>query len=310
MNQPLELTVMMYHYVRDPGDAAEAGSGIPGMSVGAFESQLDDLSKQHTFVTWSDVHMALQEDKPLPDSACLLTFDDGVCDHYLNVFRILRGRGVSGLFFVMDGKDRAGLVLAHKIHFLLAKVGVAGLRDALWEKLNSPQRERFMQAENKYRLKYPPISQDGQINLLKSVLQRDLSPEVDTLLSDLFETHVGSEHEIARNYYLNSEQIREMVAGGMHFGGHSRTHPWFDWINAEARALEIGASAEWLQQIEPGPWAFAYPYGGLAEDAPHLLREHGFVAAFTTQTQHRHPDPYYIGRLDGEELALEGQGDD
>jgi peptidoglycan/xylan/chitin deacetylase (PgdA/CDA1 family) len=96
----------------------------------------------------------------------------------------------------------------------------------------------------------------------------------------------------------------------MHFGGHSRTHPWFDWIHAEARALEIDASAKWLQQIEPGPWAFAYPYGGLAEDAPHLLREHGFIAAFTTQTQLRHPDPYYIGRLDGEELALEGQGDD
>lgn len=310
MNSPLQLTVMMYHYVRDPGDESEAGSGIPGMSVKAFELQLDELAKQHTLVTWSDVRMALQQDKPLPGSACLLTFDDGVRDHYINVFRILRGRGLSGLFFIIDGNDRSGLVLAHKIHFLLAKVGMARLRDTIWEKLDSPQRERFTQAENKYRLKYPPISQDGQINLLKAVLQRDLSPEVDTLLSDLFETHVGSEHETAQNYYLNSEQIREMAAGGMHFGGHSRNHPWFDWINSEARTSEIKASAEWLQHFEPKPWAFAYPYGGLAEDAPHLLKAHGFLAAFTTQTQLCHPDPYYIGRLDGEELALEGQGDD
>ena len=310
MKAPLELTVMMYHYVRDPGDESEAGSGIPGMSVNAFESQLDELSKQHTFVTWPDVRMALQEDMTLPDSACLLTFDDGVRDHYLNVFRILRSRDISGLFFIMDGKDRAGLVLAHKIHFLLAKVGVTGLGDAIWQQLNASQRERFTLAENEYRSKYPPISQDGQINLLKAVLQRDLSPEVDTLLSDLFETHVGSEHETARIYYLNSEQIREMSAAGMHFGGHSRHHPWFDWIDSEARTSEIKASAEWLQQFEPEPWAFAYPYGGLSEDAPHLLRENGFVAAFTTRTQLRHLDPYYIGRLDGEELALEGQGDD
>ena len=63
-----------------------------------------------------------------------------------------------------------------------------------------------------------------------------------------------------------------MAAGGMHFGGHSHSHPWFDWIDAEARAAEIKASAEWLQQIEPGPWAFAYPYGGLSEDSPHLLK--------------------------------------
>ena len=98
MKNPLELTVMMYHYVRDPGDDAEAGSGIPGMSVKVFESQLDELSKRHTFVTWPDVRAALQEDKALPGSACLLTFDDGVRDHYVNVFRILRERGLSGCF--------------------------------------------------------------------------------------------------------------------------------------------------------------------------------------------------------------------
>lgn len=310
MNNPLELTAMMYHYVRDRGDDAEAGSGIPGMSVRVFEVQLDELSKQHTFITWSDVRAALQEDKPLPSSACLLTFDDGVRDHYVNVFKVLHDRGLSGLFFVMDRSTREGLILAHKIHFLLAKLDLTGLREAIWEKLDSSQRERFTQAENKYQLKYPPISRDGQINLLKAVLQRNLSADVDTILSELFETHVGSEKETAQKYYLNEEQIREMIAGGMHFGGHSRNHPWFDWIDAETRSNEIKASAQWLQNFQPGPWAFAYPYGGLAEDAPHLLKEHGFVAAFTTHEQFHHTDPYYIGRLDGEELAIEGQGND
>src|ERR1044071_5968261 len=99
MNGPLYVTVRMYHYIRDPGDAAEAGSGIPGMSVKTFETQLDELAARHTFVTWSDVRMALREEKPLPSSACLLTFDDGVCDHYFNAFRILHQRNLSGLFF-------------------------------------------------------------------------------------------------------------------------------------------------------------------------------------------------------------------
>ena len=30
------------------------------------------------------------------------------------------------------------------------------------------------------------------------------------------------------------------------------------------------------------------------------------MAAFTTQTQLRHTDPYFIGRLDGEEMAQDG----
>ncbi len=306
MNHPLDLTVMMYHYVRDLGDAAEAGSGIPGMSVKTFEAQLDQLSRQHTFVTWPDVYMALQEKKPLPSSACLLTFDDGVCDHYLNAFRVLHQRNLSGLFFIMDRCEKEGFILAHKIHFLLAKLGLPGLHEAIWEKLNPLQREQFKQAEKRYQLKYPPISLDKRINLLKAVLQRDLSTEVDPVLSELFEIHVGSEKETAQHYYLNLEQIHEMILGGMHVGGHSRNHPWFDWIDAEARSAEIKASADWIRRFEPGPWAFAYPYGGLADDSPTLLKEHGFIAAFTTQTQLRHTNPYFIGRLDGEEMAQDG----
>lgn len=307
MKQPLELTVMMYHYVRDRGDEAEAGTGIPGMTVQAFETQLDELSKQHTFVAWPDVRGALQEGKPLPSSACLLTFDDGVLDHYINVYKILHRRKLSGLFFAMSRCEDAGLTLPHKIHFLLAKLGLTGLRDEIWEKSSPEQKERFSQAEKKYQLKYPPISIDKRINLLKAVLQRELSMEVDIVLSELFEMHVGSEKEIARNYYLTPEQIREMSAGGMNFGGHSRNHPWFDWIDANTRASEIKASAEWLQDFEKGPWAFAYPYGGLSEDSPDLLNQHGFIASFTTKTQLRHSDPYFIGRLDGEEFTHDGQ---
>jgi peptidoglycan/xylan/chitin deacetylase (PgdA/CDA1 family) len=303
MNHPLDLTVMMYHYIRDPGDHAEQGSGIPGMSVQAFEAQLDSLSKQHTFITWPDMRSSLQENKPLPPSACLLTFDDGLCDHYINVFEILRHRNLSGLFFVLDRFEEHGLVLAHKIHFLLAKLHLPGLRKALWERLDPLQRKRFSHVEHHYQLQHSHTTMDGEINVLKAVLQRDFSSEINTLLSDLFDIYIGSENEAAQNYYLNLEQIHEMHAAGMHFGGHSRNHPWFDWIDLETRTAEIKASAAWLRQIEHAPWAFAYPYGGLSGDSPELLRKHGFVAAFTTKDQLRHSDPFFIGRLDGEEVT-------
>ncbi|HJR80428.1 MAG TPA: polysaccharide deacetylase family protein [Anaerolineales bacterium] len=308
MNPPLELTVIMYHYIRDRGDTADNGSGIPGMPVHAFEAQLDELSRQHTFVTWQEVRMALQGERDLPKSACLLTFDDGLRDHYLNAFKVLQDRKLSGLFFVLDRLKEEGLVLGHKIHFLLAHLGFTEFRASIWETLNSVQREQLMRAEERYQQMYPPASLDGEINRLKAVLQRDVSAETNPVLSDLFEKYIGSETETARSYYLSMDQIREMSAGGMHFGGHSRTHPWFDWIGAEQREVEIKASAAWLSQIEPGPWAFAYPYGGLCDDAPELLSKNGFIAAFTTQTQFQHTNPYFIGRLDGEELASEGQG--
>ena len=303
MKQPLELTVMMYHYVRDSGDSAEAGSNIPGLSVLDFTTQLDELSRQHTLVAWPDVRAALEEDKSLPSSACLLTFDDGVCDHYLNVFKILRERNLSGLFFSMARTGSKGLTLPHKIHFLLARLGLDKLRTVIWGILDAAHQQKFTQAEQYYGQKYSAATPEARINLLKAVLQRDLSLEVDQLLSNLFEEYVGSERETAQQYYLNLQQIREMASNGMHFGGHSYSHPWFDWIDSDSLNSEISASAEWLRQIEPGPWAFAYPYGGLNAEAPKLFRAHGFVAAFTTQTQINHIDPYFIGRLDGEEVA-------
>ena len=213
MNRALDLTVMMYHYIRDEGDDAEMGSGIPGMAVRAFEmQQLDALSRQHTFVTWPQVCLALQADQPLPDFACLLTFDDGIRDHYVNVFKVLRERNLSGLFFALARQEDEELTLAHRIHFLLAKLGLLRFRDAIWETLNSEQRRQYTEAEKRYQRNSLPNSVESQINLLKAVLQRELSNEINGLLSELFETYIGLEQEIARSYYLkrgsNSRNVR------------------------------------------------------------------------------------------------------
>ena len=298
--KPFSLTVVMYHYVRDPGDRAEAGSGIPGLPLTHFESQLDDLTQQYAMIAWPDLRDFLLDHKPLPPRACLLTFDDGVRDHYLNVFPLLRARGLSGLFFALAREPGAGLALGHKIHFLLARMGLAGLRAAVWDRLKPARWEAFSTAEAHYR-----AAVSSEVDLLKAVLQRDLSAEAEGILSQLIAEHLGDETRTAAGYYLTPEQIAEMRAGGMHFGGHSRSHPWFDWVSGDEQAEEIRASARWLSAIEPGPWPFAYPYGGFSPRSAELLRASHFVAAFTTIRQVEHADPFFIGRLDGEALSAE-----
>src|SRR5439155_23013204 len=103
------LTAMMYHYVRDPGDAAEAGSGIPGLAVRQFEVQLDYLAREYEMLAWQEVKDYLALNRALPPRACLLTFDDGLSDHYLNVYPALQRRGLSGLFFALARTEGAGL---------------------------------------------------------------------------------------------------------------------------------------------------------------------------------------------------------
>lgn len=297
ISPPLDLTVLMYHYVRDPGDAAEGGSGIPGLSRATFAAQLDELMRHFTFITWPGLRHCLLEQHPLPPNPALLTFDDGVRDHYLNVFPALCARGLSGLFFAVAREPRNGHPLPLKLHFLLAALGPAGLRAALWPRLSAAQQARYAAAEQGYALRWP----DDKANSLKGCLQRELNPELNDVLSFLYAAHVGDEHADAERYYLTTEQMREMAASGMHFGGHSRSHPWFDFIDGQQREAEIAASGRWLSNVEPGPWAFAYPYGGLHPDVPARLQAHGFAAAFTTRAQRLHTDRYYLGRFDGEE---------
>lgn len=303
--RPFSLTVMMYHYVRDPGDSAENGSGIGGMALSHFVSQLNYLMANYEMIDWPGLRDFLLGGRSLPERACLLTFDDGVRDHYLNVFPELRKRGLSGLFFSLARQPEMGLTLGHQLHFLLARLGFLELREAFLNRLEADQRVMFAQADVKYRELEQPGSLEGEIEVFKLILQRELSEIGRPVLSRLIEAAIGPEFEIAAGFFLNQDQMAEMVAGKMHFGGHSQNHPWFDWIGTSRQAQEIDASAGWLLTLEQGPWAFAYPYGGWSAQSPELLRARGFLAGFTTIPQSYHTTPYEIGRYNAESFTPE-----
>lgn len=287
------LTVMMYHYVRD----AEP-SGIPGLPIAEFEAQLDTFVREYEMVTWEEVRAALVNGTTLPARACLLTFDDGLIDHYVTVFPRLAQRNMGGLFFALARENQNILPLPFKLHYLIACLGLERLRDEIWQRLDHSQRDIHATAEARYRLRWR-----SDEDILKAIWQRELEHAIDPIASELLREHVGAEAELARGLFLSDAQVREMRAGGMSFGGHSRTHPWLDYVDQARRQDEIRASRELLEQIQEAPFAFAYPYGGLAEDAPDLLRANAFAAAFTTKPHREQSDAFYIGRFDGQEWS-------
>ena len=294
---PFDLTVLMYHYVRDMGDACEAGSGIGGWPTAAFEAQLEAVKRAYHPVSWAEVQAHLTGAAPLPPRALLITFDDGLLDHYLNAFPRLQAAGLSGLFFALARQPGDGLTHPHRIHFLLPHLGLDGLRAALLARLAPEDAARLVATEARYK----PLWSDP-VDGFKTAVQRELADAVAQPLADLIAEHVGAEGPLADRYYLNAEQVAAMRAGGMHFGGHSRTHPWLDFVSAAQAGAETAASGAWLRPVERGPFAFAYPYGGYDERTPAHLAAAGFGAAFTTKDGLRHASAYHIGRFDGEGL--------
>ena len=72
---------------------------IKGLELESFKIQLDYLEKNYKIIAMESLINFAKNSAQLPDSPCLLTFDDGYKDHYLYVFPELKKRGIQGSFF-------------------------------------------------------------------------------------------------------------------------------------------------------------------------------------------------------------------
>jgi peptidoglycan/xylan/chitin deacetylase (PgdA/CDA1 family) len=99
----------------------------------------------------------------------------------------------------------------------------------------------------------------------------------------------------------NAEELDALTRKGVELGGHSMTHPDLSRVTGAALEHEISGCAAALEALGlPRPRFFAFPYGRHNESVRRVVREAGFVAAFST-----HPglarsdgDPWQIPRLE------------
>jgi peptidoglycan/xylan/chitin deacetylase (PgdA/CDA1 family) len=284
----------MWHYVRGP--EATPRTGYRGVDPGTFGDQLDALTREATPVGWPDVEAALAGDRRLPSDAVLLTFDDGLVDHHRVVLPALAQRGLTATFFVLARHPGDGLTLGHRIHVLLGVCSSTELRPAIEDGLEPSARARYHALQERLRAARP----DDPDDVWKRPLQRELADVAGPVLSRLVVERLGPEPDVAADLHLGPRQLAALIAAGMTIGGHGRAHPWLDAIGPTAVRAEIAASGRHLRAIAPGPWPFAYPYGGVPRGAGSILGAAGFAAGFTTHPDRR-SDRFHIGRRDGDD---------
>jgi peptidoglycan/xylan/chitin deacetylase (PgdA/CDA1 family) len=287
---------VMWHYVRDPD--ATPRTGFHGVDPATFARQLDALTRDATPVGWSDLEAALAGDRRLPSDAVMLTFDDGLVDHHRAVLPALVARGLTATFFVLARRPGDPLTLGHRIHVLLGTCPAAELRSAIEDRLAPDDRARYLVLQARLRA----AGMDDPDDVWKRPLQRELADAAGPVLARLVEERLGPGSDVADALHLRPRQLADLTMAGMTLGGHTRAHPWLDALDRAAVRAEIAASAAYLRERGPGPWPFAYPFGGVPRGAGPMLRAAGFSAAFTTLPE-RGPDRSHIGRRDGDDPA-------
>lgn len=251
------MKAVMYHYVRPAPD------GLPEfryLHVDDFVRQLDWFSRNHRFVRRDEFDALCQGEAGVPDGI-LLTFDDGLSDHYRHVKPILAERGLFGLFYVCTAPLEAGELLdVHRIHLLLGRLGGPEAMRRLSQcltpgMLNEAHVGVF--SESTYRHQ----NNDQATTIFKRTLNYWIGEEHRTSILDRLFSDVFGEEEL--DFYLTSDQLVEMEADGMVIGSHTVSHNVLGRLPVEDQRSEIFQSLACLGRILGKPaTTFCYPFGG------------------------------------------------
>lgn len=302
------LRVVMYHYVRDLPHTRF--SRIKRMLTDDFRRQVGVMEGRYEMATVESALAFLGGGYQPARDLCLLTFDDGLKEHYAEVAPVLADRKIQGLFFLPTAcLDESRVVAVHKNHFLMAALEFTEYRREFLGQLALLGPEVSTEVDSgKARATYRWDSLD--VARFKYLLNFRLPEQLrGRILDALFARYLGEERAFARELYISWTEARRMQAQGMVMGGHSHNHVALATMDDAAQHADLHACAGLLRKhLSPQEhWPFSYPYGKNESFTPatvQALRECGFSFAFTTElgTNTAGTDLFTIRRIDAKDV--------
>lgn len=287
----------MYHYVR------ESVPHLPFfryLSFDNFKKQLDYFEKNFGLVSFEEFCRLKTEPEFINvlKNKILLSFDDGLKEHFSLVFPELLKRKALGIFFMPTAvlKEEKALCV-HKIHYLLGHGGGGGKLLDLALELIEPS---MCEGENAYLFEdyYDLLDDEESVKNFKLLLNYNLKEEFkEEVLSALIKKCGLSEAQIYENYYLNHEELKIMSENQMLIGSHAHAHINFLNLNAKEEAKEVQKSFEILSFLDPTIRTFCYPYGEFSRNSRAILQNLGVDFAFVSLDE-------YKKDIDEEDLRL------
>jgi len=296
-----------YHYVRPSFEAPHPG--IHGITPKQLEAQLCLLGRLGDFVSADQVAAAVRGERPLPEKAMLVTFDDGLKEQYIYAWPILQRLGIPALFFINTAPiANQSISTVHKIHLLRAHISPPGFEHLVYQVAQDnglvidPSRTASAAIAH-YKYDTPTVAR------LKYVLNFVLNPsEVKIIIDAGFAAHFSdAEPEMSRHLYMSVDEVRALSAmGGV--GSHAHEHVPLGLLEPEKSKDQLEKAAlllnEWTGQR---PNALSYPYGSKeasSREVGQAAEVTGITYAFTMERA-GNPDmatPLFLARFDNNDV--------
>ena len=287
MKNSNNLTIVMYHYVRDLKKSKYPG--IKGLDISSFIEQIQYIKRHYHPITMEEVIYCVENQSQIPDKSILLTFDDAYLDHYINVFPILEKNKIQGSFYIPSKVIIEHTVLdVNKIHFILASVkNVLWIIDDIKHLIDSYKDEYNLYDFEYYykKLAHENYWDSKEVIFIKRLLQVELVEDLRNKIIDmLFTKYIGiSELAFSKELYMNEEQLTHLLNSGMHLGCHGHTHSWWNSLTESEMDNELNLSCSLLERlgVDMNNWTACYPYGGYDDQSVNMLRKKGCKLAVT-----------------------------
>lgn len=276
--------VLMYHRVLSSGEREATGShhGIV-VDDRTFAEQMAFLSRRFRVLSLNEFADRLEGRAPFHDSSCLITFDDGWRDNFVNALPVLIQHNLPAVVFLpvnYVGERRLFWqeALTHLLHAVVGEV-----------KKNPRRRERFCALLN-------PLGLAGVLDLGERVPRSSIreivstkklidGPPIQKLISALT-LELRFEFEGVRRIdgFMTWDEVCQMSRHRVAFGGHGAEHRILTLLSIHEAETEIRTSKEVLDShLSPRTAAFAYPNGNWNSGVAGEVRKTGFELAFTTE---------------------------
>ncbi len=249
----------MYHYIREHIDEYP---NINFLDIDNFRRQLDYFENNYGFIGKDEFFNTINNGKNI--DGAVLTFDDGLKDHFNYVLPELQKRNLWGLFYIPTDYYTSNpnkLLDVHRVHFLKGKYGAEQiLKDAeTYIELNMLDKEKIDEFDKEI---YTFGEYEENEKKLRRLFNYYIKYEyVNEILNKLMYKYFDEE-ELSKDAYLSVEQIIELEQAGNVIGSHSKSHKVLSRLSYDKQLEEIISSVKFINSItQYERSSFCYPYG-------------------------------------------------
>jgi len=262
---------LCYHYLRQNKES-DPFPRILGTNIDEFQNHVKMLQKNYNVISLNDIlNISTGEDgSNKKNTGVLLTFDDGLSDHY-TAAKILSELGVSATFFVptciLDEQLPANPTI---IHYALAVFGIEKFLKEFKEILVNHKLDSKL-----FDLKYS-MSKDNSwetISRIKSIFKYKLGYyNSRSILLEIYKNLFSSESKnMIKTMHLNENKIRKMLELGHNVGSHTHSHISIagNKLEPDIFTKEVVSPKHYLEQkFNTKVNSFSYPFGGKNDYLP------------------------------------------